>query len=90
VLEEFADVTWNHRRFFSPAKDDPHYRIEHETARVYCFNGLVKMAYHSGPTECEVWFNLGNGQVYVTKGQSSQLVSGKLSAFVDFLGKQLT
>jgi len=88
ICEEWTDRRQQIEKL--AAKDDPHYRIEHETARVYCFKGLVRIAYHSGPTDCEAWFNLGNGQVHITKGQSRQSVSGELSAFVDFLGKKLT
>ena len=46
-------------------KIDPHYRLEREVARVYCFTGLVKIAYHHGLSHSVAWFNLGNGKVHI-------------------------
>ena len=65
VLEGFTPFVGGARVGETVLKIDPHYRLEREVARVYCFTGLVKIAYHHGLSHSVAWFNLGNGKVHI-------------------------
>lgn len=50
-------------------KRDMRYRLLRECVRVFAYGGIVRIAYTCHGAECIVWFNLGNMQVHVEKGE---------------------
>ena len=50
-------------------KRDMRYRLLRECVRVFAYGGIVRLAYACRGVGCIVWFNLGNMQVHVEKGE---------------------
>ena len=67
ICETWKDRTEDVRRCAS--KDDPRYRLLRECVRIFTFGNIVRLNYTCRGADCIVWFNLGNRQVHVERGQ---------------------
>lgn len=91
ICETWKDRTEDIRRCAN--KHDPRYRLLRECVRIFTFGNLVRLNYTCRGADCIVWFNLGNRQVYVEKGQGGVVEpasnpTGALEKFLGYLKRQ--
>ena len=88
VCEAWKDRTEDIRR--CACKNDPRYRLLRECVRIFTFGSIVRIGYSCRGAECVVWFNLGNRQVHVEKGERGTVTSAgptaqKFGTILDYL-----
>ena len=91
ICETWKERTEDVRRCAN--KHDPRYRLLRECVRIFTFGNIVRLDYTCRGADCIVWFNLGNRQVHVEKGQGGVVEptsnpTGSLEKFLGYLKRQ--